>query len=916
MKTKLIKRVVAFTLASMLVSTVSFSNINIVNAEESLTKRISVHDPSIVKDGDDYYLFGTHLTNAKSLDLRNWDSYTTTVNTDYEDIFKDGVKWASHGSDDYETKGNLWAPDIIYNEAMGKWCMYMSVNGQNYYSSIALATADDINGPYTYEGTVVYSGFTNSEEASETDFSKVTGTNDVADRYLLNDGWNYTYGPNAIDPCVVYDEDGQLWMSYGSWFGGIFLMKLDNETGLRDYSYTYPTERGVGDEYLGLLISGGYGGTGEGSYIVYDEESDYYYLYESYCGLNGTDSFSNYQIRLFRSKDITGPYVDAKGNSSINTGLNPDQTDMGIKLFGNYKFSSLDLVGENEFSSNGYKCGGHNSALIDDDGSRYLIYHTRFNNPNETHEVRVHQQFLNEDGWPVTAVYEYLDSEISKDGYSMDEILGDYEFINHGLEAETTYSTMLTTYNVTLNEDGTISGDYEGTWSQGNGNYYCTMKIDNVTYKGVFFKQLDESEEHNETMTFSLIGDNNESIWGSKVELTDEMLVKYEEKNLEKVIPSQTKVDINLPTEGKNDIKITWKSNNEEVLSSTGKVKRSEENTEVILTATLTKGEVTRTKDFSVIVKGNAIEVGVEPIYKYDFENVEDKLVSNSGSNDGSATLVGNATVIKDETRGNVLEIINEKGALKANYLALPNNTFKSVTEEGYTVSMWVSVDKDDPNYFEHSALFEASMTKENGTPTYPITRISANLFGRINANGAWSDVTSISNPLESNKWEYVTYTVKPDGIVVYVNGDEVGRDNKDISVCFKDNFLALMTDVRVGSGNIWGDMDISNAKFDNITVFNKALSDKEVEGLYNSEVKTEDENDGVIEDSGDKEEDKHESNGGTSSDADKKDESVTSKPNKNGSKLPQTGAMSGIFTLCIGAVVTAVGGVTLKGKR
>lgn len=241
MKTKLIKRVVAFTLASMLVSTVSFSNINIVNAEESLTKRISVHDPSIVKDGDDYYLFGTHLTNAKSLDLRNWDSYTTTVNTDYEDIFKDGVKWASHGSDDYETKGNLWAPDVIYNEAMGKWCMYMSVNGQNYYSSIALATADDINGPYTYEGTVVYSGFTNSEEAAETDFSKVTGTNDVADRYLLNDGWNYTYGPNAIDPCVVYDKDGQLWMSYGSWFGGIFLMKLDNETGLRDYSYTYST---------------------------------------------------------------------------------------------------------------------------------------------------------------------------------------------------------------------------------------------------------------------------------------------------------------------------------------------------------------------------------------------------------------------------------------------------------------------------------------------------------------------------------------------------------------------------------------------------------------------------------------------------------------------------------------------------
>lgn len=315
MKTKLIKRVVAFFLAGMLVSTVSFSNINIVNAEESIIKRISVHDPSITKDWDDYYLFGAHLTNTKSLDLGKWDSYTTTVNTDYEDIFKVRVKWASHGSDDYEIKGNLWVPDIIYNEAMGKWCMYMSVNGQNYYSSIVLATTDDINAPYTYEDTVVYLGFTNSEKVAETDFSKVTGTNDVVDRYLLNDWCNYTYGPNAIGPCVVYDKDGQLWMSYGSWFGGIFLMKLDNETGIRDYSYTYNTEMGVVDEYLGLLISGGYGGTGEGSYIVYDEKSDYYYLYEFYCELNGTDSFSNYQIRLFRFKGIKGPYIDDKGNS-------------------------------------------------------------------------------------------------------------------------------------------------------------------------------------------------------------------------------------------------------------------------------------------------------------------------------------------------------------------------------------------------------------------------------------------------------------------------------------------------------------------------------------------------------------------------------------------------------------------------
>ncbi len=52
----------------------------------------------------------------------------------------------------------MWAPDVIYNKAMKKWCMYMSVNGINYKSAIVLLTADDIEGDWTLVGPVVYSG--------------------------------------------------------------------------------------------------------------------------------------------------------------------------------------------------------------------------------------------------------------------------------------------------------------------------------------------------------------------------------------------------------------------------------------------------------------------------------------------------------------------------------------------------------------------------------------------------------------------------------------------------------------------------------------------------------------------------------------------------------------------------------------
>jgi Beta-xylosidase len=481
------------------------------------TSRVSVHDPSVVKGDGKYYIFGSHKANGVSTDLASWKTFETNINKDYAKVFSVGGKWSAHGSKNYNISGNLWAPDVIYNTAMKKWCMYMSVNGDKFYSSIALATSDKIDGPYTYNGTIVYSGFTNSEQVAETDYKTVTGTDTIDKKYLKGKTWDSSYGPNAIDPCIVYDKNGDLWMSYGSWFGGIFMLKLDNSTGLRDYSHTYETKENSSDKYFGIKISGGYGTTGEGSYIVYDKSADYYYLYESYCGLDATDNFSGYHIRLFRSKDITGPYVDAKGNPAICTSNADDKSTKGIKLFGNYSFSTLNSVNASELSSKGYMSGGHNSAFIDDSGERYLVYHTRFNNGTEGHQIRVHQQFLNEDNWPVTAVYEYLGNSISQAGYSKKDIAGDYEFINHGLDATTTKTDMLKTSKVTLKSNGTITGDYSGIWSEKSGTYYCTMVIDGVTYKGVFFKQYDESDAHKFVMTFSLIGSNDESIWGSKI---------------------------------------------------------------------------------------------------------------------------------------------------------------------------------------------------------------------------------------------------------------------------------------------------------------------------------------------------------------------------------------------------------------
>ena len=78
---------------------------------------------------------------------------------------------------------------------------------------------------------------------------------------------------------------------------------------------------------------------------------------------------------------------------------------------------------------------GHNSAYVSEDGEIYMVYHSRFaegkNGITEAHEVRVQQLFVNEAGWLVAAPYEYTGEHISKTGYDMEQMCGEYEFIIH-----------------------------------------------------------------------------------------------------------------------------------------------------------------------------------------------------------------------------------------------------------------------------------------------------------------------------------------------------------------------------------------------------------------------------------------------------------------------------------------------------
>lgn len=662
-------------------------------ATQTITGRIAVHDPSIVMDvtgsttNPKYYIYGSHLGRAKTSASGNyqiWNSFKTgeenagTCNSLFADVngklvnFKDAystqlvkkvknykgeeVDFPNFDAHAWQAKGNnvqgmQWAPDVIYNKTMKKWCMYMSLNGNNWCSTIVCFISDDLEGPWIYQGPVVCSGFSGryvhngfaaSGDWKNTDLAIATGCTSLPQRYNT-DKWS-PYGPNCIDPCVFYDDDDNLWMSYGSWFAGIFMIKLDKENGLRDYTYTYPYQvKGVtttaeaadanatSDPYFGKKIAGGWGVSGEASYI--QKVGKYYYLFMSYGGLTAA---GGYQIRVFRSEKPDGPYKDCLTSTGIgaiydkprvNFGVDANR-DEGVKLFGNYQWETMP---------NAELAQGHNSAIVDHKGRALIVYHTRFMNRGEEHEVRVHQLFVNQDGWLVAAPYEfsgetYTDNDIATQQlYDATEVEGDYQIIAHPYRQNTAAMAYEKPVTIHLNADGSISGEYTGKWELVSNTSYINLTLKGVAtanaevkFKGVLTEQtidytnikalcftaLSSSDGLATTSGRASLQTRGLSIWGSKADA--KAAIKY---TLDKTsVPFADGATLNskpiLPTEGHLGATVSWKSSDPSILTDDGVVKGKGK---VTMTMTISKDGYEYTKDYTLNIDAEAEET--TPVY-------------------------------------------------------------------------------------------------------------------------------------------------------------------------------------------------------------------------------------------------------------------------------------------------------------
>lgn len=739
---------------------------------------VTVHDPSVIRLNDgSFYVFGSHLAAAKTTDLMHWTLVADGVNNanplfaTYESEVAEGIAW---------TGGYVgsWASDVI-QLADGKFYFYYdhcaspeNGNCDSSRSYLGLAVADSIEGPYKYVGLLLKSGQRGSENPG------VDGNN-----------YNGNIHPNAIDPDAFFDKDGKLWLVYGSYSGGIFILQLDAKTGLA-----------LPNQGYGTKLTGGYFSAIEGPYMLYHPATDYYYLFTSFGGFAQNDG---YNMRIARSKSPTGPFVDANGRDMIGasgswTSIEP----FGVKLMGGHQW---DANPGDPGTTHGYMAPGHNSAFYDStSGNAYLIFHTRFPELGEGHQVRVHQLLTTSDGWLVAAPHRYVPLT-GANTVDAGDLVGAYRVINHGKDINRTphHSSYLQ-----LTADGKVQGAYSGTYSLTATNQLTLTLGTAGTFKAALSWQYDDDRAAL-VPTFSGINSNGESLWGSqlpKASVADALTAIADALSL----PARALYDVSLATVGTQGATISWSSSLPGVIATNGVLTRplaGQAQANVVLTATISLKGQSLSKSFTVVVPPRA-EYNRTAWYHFE-DNLNDGLNIQAPAT-GTADRPNTTGVIGYSTGrvGQALQLSGSTG------VRLPDGLIQS---NQYTVSMWVQ----PSSLTQFSPMFFGAASTEQWLSLLPWSWDGNTMLW--SGSQSWFD-GSLQQQLPVGSWSHLAFSVNQGLVNVYLNGEQ-----RFAGTGLVDLFSAQAAVFTLGV-NYW-DLPFAGL-IDELAIYDVALSAAEIKAL------------------------------------------------------------------------------------
>jgi len=456
----------------------------------------NVHDPTVAKCGDWYYMYSTdasygnaldghgHFPYRRSKDLVNWEFMGTAM--------RDIPAWVLDTLNNMRQRLNLppvtdpvfgyWAPTV--RKAGDKYLMFYSIAVDNYILTGRPAST-------AFDGSWTERAFIGLMETSDLALNNWEDKGMVVCSYSdrgLNwnrpnqNNWDGYFLWNAIDPTFIITPDNEHWLIYGSWHSGIAALQLDPQTHKPLHPFTgEPWDTGAQPSYGATIFTRQNGNRWQGSEapeIIYNEKTGYYYLFMAYDELSVA-----YNTRVFRSQNITGPYA---GDKIITHPYRFNDHSGWVGISHCCIFNDGDdwfYASQGRLPAN---TGGNAYS------NAIMMGHIR--------KIR-----WTDDGWPVVMPERY--GAVPDVAINEDELAGTWEVItlNYQYQRQQTSSSMI------LTADKKASGAISGAWS-----YDAAAKTLTIGSQKLYIEREPdwESPERRPTIVFSGLNTSGQSLWG------------------------------------------------------------------------------------------------------------------------------------------------------------------------------------------------------------------------------------------------------------------------------------------------------------------------------------------------------------------------------------------------------------------
>lgn len=442
----------------------------------------NVHDPAVLKVGDTYYMYSTdaiffqrrnpgekrpdvkmgNIQVRTSKDLVNWKFEGWA----FDSIPTEAKNWVLTQADN---KGatNIWAPYPV--QYKNKFRLYYCVSAFGLQTSyIGLAESDSPLGPWKMKGAVV---------------KTKRGDN-----------------MNAIDPSIITDAaTGKMWMHYGSYFGGLYTVELNTETGFPvlpdDQGHFVATRAHIRKDNI------------EAPEIIHNPTFRKYYLFTSYDPLMTT-----YNVRVGRADKPEGPFVDYFGKDLRDT-------------INHYPILTHPYQFKNHA---GWAGTGHCGVFANEKGDFFMAHQSRLSPDNQLMVLHVREVKWTTDGWPVVSPERFAGNTGA--AISKSQIPGNWEIIriqDAKTDRQLEFGQILwgegqlrpteinASQTVTFCKNGKMKGS-DGKWKF-DAKKGLTLILKEETISNLIVFSGHDWENETETILFSGLDKNGCSVWGKKV---------------------------------------------------------------------------------------------------------------------------------------------------------------------------------------------------------------------------------------------------------------------------------------------------------------------------------------------------------------------------------------------------------------